>query len=100
MAGLALLILERALPLAGASGDLGRSIHSAIGQISKHVPPGAVTPADIKNQMEQLMLRQQQFGAQMQRMRAQAAQQGGGTPAAAPAAPQAQTGAAPQARAA
>jgi len=74
MAGLALLVLEQAMPLAGASSELGKEIHKAIGGIAKHVPPGSVTPADVKNVIQQLLLKQEQFGAQMQRLKSQQAQ--------------------------
>lgn len=73
MVGLALLILEQALPLAGAGTEQGKVIHKSIGDLAKLVPPGAVTPQDVQNVMQQLLLKQQQFGQQMQQMRQQQA---------------------------
>lgn len=75
MAGLALLIMERAMPLAGSNTPLGNELHKCIGGLAKHVPAGAVTPADIQSQIQQLMLRQQEFGAQKQALAARAMQQ-------------------------
>ncbi|MDE2097102.1 MAG: hypothetical protein KGL39_07640 [Patescibacteria group bacterium] len=75
MTGLALLILERAMPLAGSNTPLGNEIHKCIGGLSKHVPAGSVTPADVASQIQQLMLKQQEFGAQKAALAARAQQQ-------------------------
>lgn len=74
MTGLALLVLEQALPLAGAGSELGRDIHSSIGRLARHVPPGTVTPADVKNVVQQLLLKQEQFNQHVQMLRAHQAQ--------------------------
>lgn len=92
MTGLALLVLEHALPLAGAGSELGRDIHSSIGRLARHVPPGTVTPQDVKNVIQQLLIKQEQFQQNVQALRARQAQgqQQGGAPQGAPqAAPQA-----------
>jgi len=73
MMGMALLALERAVPLLGASSDEGRDALQALTRLSKHVPPGTVTPTDVKNVLQQLMTQQQQFGQQMSAMRQQQA---------------------------
>lgn len=82
MVGLALLILESALPMAGAGTPMGNEVHKAIGGLAKHVPPGTVTPQDIQSQMQKMMLKQQQAGAQMAQMKMAQQQQGavGGAP--------------------
>lgn len=74
MVGLALLILEQALPLAGAGSEPGKVIHKSIGDLSKLVPPGAVTPQDVQNVLQQLMMKQAQFSQQMNQMKQQQAQ--------------------------
>ncbi len=90
LVGLALIVLEQAGPVAGANTDMGREIYKSISGLAKMVPPGTVTPADIKNVAEQVLMKTQQFQGQMQQMRgAQGAPQG---------APQGQPGAAQMAR--
>jgi hypothetical protein len=71
MTGMALLVLEQALPLWGAGSEPGRAVHKAIGDLAKFVPPGSVTPADVKNVVQQMLMKQEQFGAQMQQMKRQ-----------------------------
>ena len=80
MVGLALLVLEQAGPVAGANTDIGKEVYSSISRLAKLVPPGTVTPADIKRVVEQLMLKQQQFQGQMQQMRGAQAQGQGQQP--------------------
>jgi hypothetical protein len=74
MVGMALMALEQAVPLLGANSDPGKDVLSTISRLSKHVPPGTVTPADMKLALEKMMMQQQQFGQQMQQMRGQAVQ--------------------------
>lgn len=74
MAGMGLKVLEMVVPLAGSSSELGKAVMDAIKKIGAFVPPGAVTPADMQNMMQQLMLRQKQFGQNVQAMRQQGAQ--------------------------
>lgn len=62
------------MPLVGAASEPGMALGEAIRKLVKFVPPGAVGPAGQNNAMQQMMLRQQQAGPQMQAMRAQAAQ--------------------------
>lgn len=68
--GLALVMLEEALPLLGAASEPGKDVLSVVSKLAKHVPPGAVTPADIQSQLQQLMVKQQQNAQQMTQMRA------------------------------
>jgi hypothetical protein len=67
---LALVMLEEALPLLGAGSEPGKDVLQTIGRLAKHVPPGAVTPADVASQLRDLMVKQQQQSQQMQQMRA------------------------------
>jgi hypothetical protein len=80
MMGMALMALEQAVPLLGANSEPGKDVLQTISRLSKHVPPGTVTPADVKLALEKMMMQQQQFGQQMQQMRGQAAQPGAGAP--------------------
>ena len=70
MMGMAIMALEQAVPLLGAASEPGKDVLQAITRLSKHVPPGTVTPADVKNMLDALMMKQQQFGQQMQQMKA------------------------------
>jgi hypothetical protein len=76
--GMALMIMEQAVPLAGASSEEGGSLLKSIQMLAKHVPPGSVTPADIQNVAQQVLLKARQGQQQMQQMHAQ--QAGGGQP--------------------
>lgn len=79
MLGMGLLALERSLPMLGAASEPGKDVLQSISRLSKHVPPGSVTPTDIKNALQKLMIEQEQFGMQMQQMKqAQQQPQGGG----------------------
>lgn len=71
MVGLGLMALENAVPLVGASTPEGQDLLKAIQTLAKHVPPGAVTPQDIKNVIQQLMMKMQQGQQQLQQMQAQ-----------------------------
>ena len=96
MAGMALKALEQAVPLLGAASDPGRDVLSAIKLVSKHVPPGSVSPSDVMQILQKLMLQQQQFGQQMNQMRQQGAQPAGQQPAGGGGPPPASGGAPPQ----
>lgn len=74
MAGMAQKVLEMVIPLAGSSSPLGQTVMKALKEIGAHVPPGAVTPADMQNMIQQLIMRQAQFGKNMQMMRQRSAQ--------------------------
>lgn len=73
MTGMALKVLEMVIPLAGSSSELGRAAMDSLRKLGAFVPPGSVTPADMQNVIQQLMLKQQQGGQMMQRMQAQSA---------------------------
>lgn len=71
LVGLGLMALENAIPLVGASTPEGADVLKSIQSLSKHIPPGTVTPQDIKNVVQKLMLTMQQGQQQMQAMQAQ-----------------------------
>jgi hypothetical protein len=79
MQGMAVAVkaLEQLLPLFGSGSDQGKDVMKAIQTLSKHIPPGAVTPAAERNQLEKMALQQTQDSQMMARMKqAQAAPQG------------------------
>lgn len=63
--------LTRLLPMVGASSEMGKDILSMLKLTSKHVPPGSVTPAAAKNEMEKAQFGNLQNMAMMQRLRQQ-----------------------------
>ena len=85
-AGVALKLLEMAAQKAGATSELGQVLYKMIPQLAKLIPPGAVTPAGEKNEIQNLMMRNAQQGSQVQQARqgAMAPQQGGGQQPGAP----------------
>lgn len=85
--GMVIMGLEQAIPLLGAASEPGRDVIKALNLLSKHVPPGAVTPAGLKNQLTALLTRAQQQGPQVQQMRQMGAQPPAPSPATAGAAP-------------
>ena len=72
MAKLALVVkgLESILPMFGAGSEPGQDILESIKRLSKHVPPGAVTPAAQNNAMQSMMLKQAQAAPMMAAQRA------------------------------
>jgi len=86
--GVALQSLTDALPLVGASSEPGQAILDMIKKLAKFVPPGTMTPAANRNQLEATAMKQGQNNQQMQmlkQMQAQKMQQGaGGQPAGQP----------------
>lgn len=63
--------------MVGAGSDLGKDILKIINIASKHVPPGTVTPAGEKNQLEQMAMKNQQNSQQMAQMKAGPSAAGG-----------------------
>jgi len=78
--GLVVKQLTDLLPQLGVGSDPGKDVLKAISSLAKHVPPGAVTPAGEKNQLEQMQLKNAHNNQQMQAMRAQQMQGGGMKP--------------------
>lgn len=75
MAGMALKFLEQIIPMAGSQSELGSAAMDAMRKLSKFVPAGAVTPQDVERMVQQFMIKQRQFGANMQAMQAGQARQ-------------------------
>ena len=89
LVGLALMALENSIPMLGAGTPEGSDVLSSIQKMSKHVPPGTITPADVINVAKNIMMKAQQGQQQMQAMQAQKMQQGQMPQAAPQQAPQA-----------
>jgi hypothetical protein len=81
--GLVVKQLTDILPLVGVGSEPGKDVLKALNMLAKHVPPGAVTPAGEKQQLENMQTRNAQNNQQMQMMR-QRMMQGGGGPGGAP----------------
>jgi hypothetical protein len=67
--------LQEILPQVGAGSDAGQAVLKALTSLSKFVPPGSVTPAAQKQQLERMAQTQQQGNQQMQMLAQQRAQQ-------------------------
>ena len=80
--GLVLKMLESMVPQLGAATEAGKDVLKALTSLSKHVPPGAVSPGVEQTALQKLMANQRQQGPQVAAMRQAMAQpnQGGGTP--------------------
>lgn len=68
------------MPLVGPATPLGQAINKAIGDIAKHVPPGASTPQGEGNFLKEMMLKQQQMQSQRAAVGAMGGQPGGMPP--------------------
>lgn len=73
--GMALRLLEQTVPLLGAASEPGKEVLRALNGLSKHIPPGTVTPAAEKNQLQQMALQQAQRGPMIAKLREAAMQQ-------------------------
>lgn len=75
---IAVKVLEETVPLLGVGSDAGKDALKALNTLSKHVPPGSVSPGIEANSAAQLMQRQRQMAPQIAALRAAGA---GGQPA-------------------
>lgn len=66
LVGLALMVLEQAGPISGANTEIGKEVYSSIAKLARLVPPGTVTPADIRQVAQQVLMKTNQFQQQMQ----------------------------------
>ena len=73
--GLVVQGLQEILPPVGSGSDVGQAILKALTSLSKFVPPGSVTPAAQKQQLERMAQAQQQGNQQMQALFPQRQQQ-------------------------
>lgn len=78
--GAALQNLTDALPLLGASSETGQALLDMIKKLAKFVPPGTMTPAANRNQLEATAQKQGQNNQQMQALKAMQMKGGGGQP--------------------
>lgn len=58
--------------MVGPGSEIGKDILKIINIAAKHVPPGTVSPAGEKNQLEQMAMKNAQNGQQMAAMKPQA----------------------------
>jgi len=72
--------LTELLALSGAMSDVGKAVLDVLPKLTKLVPPGSVTPASEKNNIEQMAMKNTQQNQQMQALKQQQMQaaQGGG----------------------
>jgi hypothetical protein len=73
--GLVVKQLQEVLPQVGAGSDAGQAVLKALTSLSKFVPPGSVTPAGERQQLERMAQAQQQGNQQMQMLAQQRQQQ-------------------------
>jgi hypothetical protein len=76
--GAALQNLTDALPLLGAGSEPGQALLDMIKKLAKFVPPGTMTPAANRNQLEATAQKQGQNNQQMQALKAMQMQGGAG----------------------
>lgn len=76
--GLAIRLLESIVPQLGAGTEAGRDVLKALTSLSKHLPPGAVSPGVEKTSLMNMMQSQRQQQPQIAAMRA--AMAGGQSP--------------------
>jgi hypothetical protein len=72
--GVILKEMESLVPMFGATSEPGKDVISALSKLAKHIPTGAVSPASQKNVTQDMMLKNQQNAAMMQRLQQQKAQ--------------------------
>lgn len=81
---MAIKMLTDALPLLGATSEVGGQVMDTIKKLGKHIQPGAMTPASERNNIEQMAMRNQQNSQLQQQMKQQqagaGAEAGAGSP--------------------
>ena len=73
--GLVVKRLTDILQMVGVGSDPGKDILKAITSLSKHVPPGSVSPGSERNDLQTALAKNTANSAQMQQMRQQMPQQ-------------------------
>lgn len=63
--------LEQLIPLLGATTDPGKAALDALNKLVKFVPPGSVTPASERNNIESMLQQNVQNNQQVQALRQQ-----------------------------
>ncbi len=69
--GMVIKQLEEIIGTAGATSEIGQAALKMLNIGVKMVPPGAVTPASAKNNIEQMAMKNTQQAQQMQQLKAQ-----------------------------
>lgn len=69
--------LAELIPLAGATSDIGKVILDVLPKLNKLVPPGSVSPASAKANIDQMAMKNTQQNQQMQALKQQQAGAGG-----------------------
>lgn len=71
MAKLGMIVrqLEQIVPLLGAGTEAGRDVLKSLTNLSKHVPPGAVSPGVENSAMQKTMMQMKQQTPQIAQMR-------------------------------
>lgn len=89
--GVVIRLLTETLPMVGATSEVGGSVLDAIKTLSKHVRPGAVTPAAEANQLQKAQFQNAQNSQMLARLRQPmpGGGTGGGQPGMPPQAPSA-----------
>lgn len=67
--GLVVQQLQEILPQVGAGSDVGQVILDSLKKLAKFVPPGSVTPAGQRQQIQNMMQKQAETNQQMQLLR-------------------------------
>jgi hypothetical protein len=67
--GLVVKQLETIVPLLGAGTEAGKDVLKALTSLSKHVPPGAVSPGVEQSALQNMMMKQRQQMPQIAAMR-------------------------------
>lgn len=70
--GVIVKMMERAIPLLGAGSEAGRDLVKSLSSLSRHVPPGSMSPGIEGTAIERLALQQRQQAPQIAAMRAAA----------------------------
>lgn len=79
--GVVIKQLEGMIASLGAASPAGKDVLKALSILTKHVPPGSVSPAAQKNSLEQAMLKAASQNQQMQALKASQAGGAGAPPA-------------------
>ena len=61
--------LEQLVPMLGATSEHGKLVMDALGKLAKMVPAGSVTPAAMKNNIEQMATQNASQNQQMQALK-------------------------------
>lgn len=73
--GVALQALQEALPMLGTGSEPWKKINKIVDDLAKLVPPGTMSPAVNRNQLEQTAMKQGQNNQQMQMLKQMQAKQ-------------------------